>query len=456
MYRQSKTRVWSISTQSFWFVPTLIVVISALLALLLLYFDSQIEPKTLPQWLVIGSIGADTALAMLSTIAGSMITAGTTVFSITIVALTLASMQFSPRVIGNFMHDRTTQIVLGVFLGVFVYCLLVLRAIRSGDNGFVPALSLLLALLLAFVGIGYLIYFVYRISVSIQASNIAFNIVKETFVVIDEYFPEDSAQAANINEEQKLALAVKQFTWQGIPSFKFGYLQRIDEDALLRMACQRNITIRVDHIAGSFIVERESIASVAMGGKPDKALIEHINRAFVLGPYRTVEHDIAFGIWELVDMALKALSAAVNDTSTGVMCVNHLAAIMVRIAQRNSISRYRLDQGELRLVTVVPSFENLLDQAYDQIRHNAVDSIAIIIRVAHSLNTIAGMTSDPQRRRAIMKQMRLISEVAELTVRSPSERDQAMSYIARIHSAWADEWVQYQLSSTKEEHRLHQ
>ena len=132
MYRKSKSRVWSVSTQGFWFVPTPIVGITSLLSLVLLYFDSKIDSKMLPPWLVIGPSAADTALAMLSTIAGSMITAGATVFSITIVAMTLASMQFSPRVLGNFMHDRATQVVLGVFLGVFVYCLIVLRAIRTG------------------------------------------------------------------------------------------------------------------------------------------------------------------------------------------------------------------------------------------------------------------------------------------------------------------------------------
>jgi len=442
------TKFWSASTQNIWVIPALLVQFAFSLALALLFIDANIDQKALAQWPVIGVIGADTAISLLQTIASAMITTGATVFSIPIVALTLASMQFSPRVLGNFIRDRATQIVLGVFLGVFTYCLIVLRAVRSGDNGFVPCLSLFVALVLALVGVAFLVYFIYRIAVSIQASSIAANIVREACSVAEEYFPKHPAPSAAHVRDQELAQVSKQLVWQDIISTKTGYIQHAEEKELFGLACQRDIVIRIARYSGAFIVEGEVIAFVSMEGKPDADLSRTINACFMVGPYRTMEQDIAYGIWQLVDMGLKALSPAVNDTSTGIMCINHLGAIIGRIAPYQAISRFHLDNGKLRLATVIPNFESLLDQSFDQLRHSAADNNAVIIRILHAINMIGNMCHDPQRRRAIMKHIQLVADVADRTIKSPHEREETMAFIMRTYAKWGNEWIEFQLASS--------
>ena len=158
---------------SLWFLPTLIVLGSGALAIAFIEIDSRVSLKLLTNFPRLFGAGAEGSRGMLTSIAGSMITVAGVTFSITIVALSQASSQYSSRVLRNFMRDRGNQAVLGVFLGIFTYCLLVLRAIRGGDEGgFVPSLSVFGALILALVAIGFLIFFIHHAASSLQASNV--------------------------------------------------------------------------------------------------------------------------------------------------------------------------------------------------------------------------------------------------------------------------------------------
>ena len=145
-------------------------------------------------------------------------------------------------------------------------------------------------------------------------------------------------------------------------------------------------------------------------------------------------------------MALKALSAAVNDTSTGVLCVNYLTAILAHAVQRRSPAALRLQGGSPRLVRTVPTFASLLDQAFDQIRHNATDNVAVIVRLLHALETLARLTPDPGRRADLLRHVCLVVDVAERSIRSPHERDEADAYLARMRVVWGDEWPGLRLS----------
>ena len=134
---------------------------------------------------------------MLSTIAGSMMTVVGVTFSMVLVALALASSQYTSRILRNFMRDRVTQIVLGVFAGIFIYCLIVLRTIRSGDEGgFVPSLAVFFAVVLAIGGISALIFFIHHIASSIQASSIIASVADETLAAVDRLFPGQLGQGA--------------------------------------------------------------------------------------------------------------------------------------------------------------------------------------------------------------------------------------------------------------------
>lgn len=437
------------SVEYFWIVPTVIVIGSVLLALGLIALDARVDQKLLEHWPILDFSSSDSALALLSVVAGSMITAGATVFSITIVALTLASMQFSPRILGNFMHDRATQVVLGGFLGVFAYCLILLRCIKVGTTVYIPALSMFMAILLALGGIALLIFFIYRISVSIQASHIAFRIVEDTFKVVDEQFPIIRGKVTQAGDPPGMKEELSKMQWQAVTAAGFGYVQNVDEDVLFHFACKHACTIRIHRYSGSFAVEGDPIAFITGKEVLLPKQIQTIRQTFKIGPTRTYEQDIAYGIWQLVDIALKALSPAVNDTSTGVMCINYLTAILARIAPRRSSSRNRFENGVLRLVTSMPNFESLLDQAFDQIRHNASDSIAIIIRMLHSLHLLLGLVEDPQRQRGILKHVHLIVELADRTLQKMDERALTETYISQKFSSWDTAWMNFQFQSTR-------
>src|SRR5665811_997101 len=184
-------QLWSTLRSSFWFVPSLIVVLSVALAVALIEADSTGSDRLLAQWPRLFGAGAQGARAMMSTIAGSMMSVVGVTFSMILVVLALASSQYTSRILRNFMRSRVTQAVLGIFAGIFTYCLIVLRTIRSGDEGaFVPNLAVFFGFVMALVGVGTLMFFIHHIASSIQASSIIASIAEETNATIDLLFPE--------------------------------------------------------------------------------------------------------------------------------------------------------------------------------------------------------------------------------------------------------------------------
>lgn len=173
---------------------------------------------------------------------------------------------------------------------------------------------------------------------------------------------------------------------------------------------------------GEFVVEGAPIVSLLADVEPDRETIDRLNRAYAINRYRTVEQDAGFGVRQIVDVALKALSPGINDTTTAVMCVNYLTAILARLARRRIPSRYRFDEGELRVIARGPTFERMLDTAFDQIRSNAEGNVAVIARMLGGLEVLAIKTDNSGRRRALWRQLEVIAEMAERSVPSPHDR----------------------------------
>lgn len=366
---------------------------------------------------------------MLSAIASSMITVAGVTFSITVVTLALASSQYTSRILRNFMRDRANQTVLGIFVGVFAYCLVVLRTIRGGDEGvFVPALAVLVAVLLAFVAIGFLIFFIHHIAASIQATSIIEAAAGETLKAVDRLFPTDVGEAAveHGGDGQEAGLAAQ--TWVTIPARKIGYIQGVDADALFNLAREHGTVVRMERGIGEFVIEASPLASVA-GKQQDEESIRKLNAAYTVGPHRTIQQDAAYGIRQIVDVALKALSPSINDTTTAINCVDFLGAILARLAVRSIESPYRSDGRQLRVITRGPTFPGLLAEAFDQIRQNAEGNVAVLTRLLQVLEIVAGRTADVHRRQALRQQGDLIAETAERSV--PSAHDRATIQAAR-------------------------
>ena len=429
-------RCWSALPSSFWFVPTLIVAGSITLAMALVEAHSTGSAQWLARWPRLFGASAEGARGMLSTIAGSMMTVVGVTFSMTLVALALASSQYTSRILRNFMRDRVTQIVLGVFAGTFIYCLIVLRTIRGGDEGgFVPSVAVFFAVVLAIGGIGALIFFIHHIAASIQASSIIASVADETIVAVDRLFPEKLGKGPSDGDEAQALLPLPERHWQTVPAKRNGYIQSVDNAALLRLAREHKTIVRMERGIGDFVVHDTMLASLALEAPPGKEVIAALQAAYSIDRYRTVHQDCAFGIRQIVDMALRALSPGFNDTTTAIMCVDYLTAILGRLSSRNIPSSHRYEDGELRIIAIGPTFASLAAESFDQIRASACGNVGIMLRMLGALQTIASLTASPSRRQALREQAQWIAELAERTIESPHDRTRFESRLARVREA---------------------
>jgi uncharacterized membrane protein len=182
------------------------------------------------------------------------------------------------------------------------------------------------------------------------------------------------------------------------------------------------VVVRMEKGIGEFVIEACPLASVS-GKPPDDEMIRNLNAAYSVGQHRTVIQDAGYGIRQIVDVALKALSPSTNDTTTAINCIDFLASILARLAVRPSESPFRSEGGQLRVISRGPTFSGLLAEAFDQIRQNAEGNVAVLVRLHQVLTTVAGRTSDEQRRNALRQQAALVAETAERSV--PSAHDRA-------------------------------
>jgi uncharacterized membrane protein len=427
---------WQQIRSSFWFIPAVIVLGAVVLATVLIAVDATVDLNFVERWPLFFGAGAAGARGLLATVAGSMVTVAGVVFSITLVALSLTSSQYTSRVIRIFMRDRLNQVVLGVFVGIFAYCLVVLRAIRGDDEGgFVPSLAVVAGLILAFVGIAFLVHFIHHIALSIQASSIIAVTARETIAAVDHLFPKELGEDGDEEADGSRWMSLANQPWSDVPARKTGYIEIVDAAALLDVARERGTILRMERGIGEFVIEGAPLASVVDPGGLDDETTAEINAAYVISRQRTVEADAGFGIRQIVDIAMKALSPGINDTTTAVMCVDYLGAILVRLAARRIAVSPRLDQGKLRVIARGPSFESLVAEAFNQIRQNAAGNVAIMSRMLGALQTIASLTASPNRRRVLREQVQWIAELAERTIESPHDRARVESRLARVREA---------------------
>lgn len=406
--------IWGNIHSSLWFLPSAIVALFAIFAIGLIQADSSDMDDFLERWPRLFGAGAESARVMLGTIASSIMAVVSVTFSIIVVALTLASSQYSPRVLRNFMGSRVTQTVLGLFAGIFCYSLIVLRTIRGGDdNPFVPSLAVFFGFIFALLSVGVLIFFIHHIASSIQASNVIQSVQKETSAAIERLFPKKLGESIEPPGEAHDQAQSDAMDWQAIPALRNGYLQHVDNDGLLRLAKQHDVVIKMNCYIGDYIVEDTDFVHVAGAGIDDRGFAKALNNQFNINSYRTANQDPAFGIRQLVDVALKALSAGINDTTTAVTCIDFLTTILKQLAEREFPSPYRQHEGQLRVIAKSPSFEEMLCLAFDEIRWNARLNTTILLKQLQSLQTIGLAATSEDRVAAVRKQIDYIEQVRD-------------------------------------------
>ena len=424
--------LWTNLRASLWFLPGLMLFATIVLSVILIDVDSSIKNEWLIKYPRLFGLGADGSRGMLSAIAGSMLTVATLAFSLTLNAITQASGQFTPRIFRNFMRDRSNQFVLGYFVSVFAYCLIVLRTIRGGESQFqfVPSLSVMVGLVSALGGVLVLIYFIHHIADSLQITTILDNITDETKVSVERLFPQGFGNPAS--EEQIFAAwrAADVKNWQRVKAIETGYVQNVDTDGLLDYAVENSILIQMRRGIGQFVGTGAVLAEIAPDtethalkvGIDDERAAE-INAFFSLSRHRTIEQDVGFGIRQIVDITLKALSPGINDTTTAVNCIDHLGEIVGGIARRRIPTKVRVKDGVPRVIVEAPEFGDYLETAFDQIRVSGKANQAIFERMLETLEYIAQCTDEVSRRAAIRHQIEMVGTAADKTLETEYEKE---------------------------------
>lgn len=378
-------QAWSRLRGSFWFTPALIVLGSMLLAMALVELGAGVDADLAGWSPRLFGAGADGSRAMLSAIATSMVTVAGVVFSITIVTLSLTATQYSPRVLRNFMRDAPTQVVLGIFVGIFAYCLVVLRTIRGGDEGaFIPSLAVLGGMAYAFVGIGVLIYFIHHVALGIQASAILDRIATDTAHAIDHLFPQQLGEPpAAPHPPARLPAA-----WVPVCAQRSGYVKFVDPEALMRIAVEEHRVLRLRISVGDHVPEGAVVAEVAGDAALPPGLAQRVRDCVALGRQRTVEQDAGFGLQQLVDVALRALSPGINDPTTACMCLNELGGLLARLARRAMPEPLRFHDGELRVIAPVPEFGAFVGVALVPVVRHSRGDLEVLAAVLRALETV--------------------------------------------------------------------
>lgn len=404
-------KYWDRLRSSFWFLPSVMTGWAVVLAFASISLDEAVMNQWLrsPDWAYTG--GAEGASMVLGTIAGSMMTIAGVVFSMTLVALSLASSQFGSRLLRNFMRDTANQVVLGTFVATFVYCLLVMRTIRRAeDTFFVPHLSVTIGVMFALVSLGVLIYFIHHVAISIQADEIVARVGSELIDEVERLFPQHIGQEATQPAAPLLDLGLAFSHESGTVSVAVdGYLQYIDGDALMALAEREDVLLRLERRPGQYVVCGSPLAMAWPGDKVTEKFVAEVNSAFVLGNQRTSAQDVEFAVHQLVEIAVRALSPGINDPFTAMACVDRLGSALCRLAQRDMPSPHRFDeQGQLRIVAPAPTFSGIVDAAFNQIRQYARSSAAVTIRLLETITVIAAATRRPQDQAALRRHAEMI------------------------------------------------
>ncbi len=380
----------------------------------ILYDKYMLHDEALPSWLIYKG-DLEGARALLSTIAGSMITVAGVTFSITIVALTLASSQLGPRLLRNFMRDKKNQVVLGTFISTYLYCLFVLRSI-GGPAGerFIPHISLALAMLMAVASLGVLIYFIHHISVSIQADN-AIALVSQD--IENAFRSRFSRYDDTFKREGSPAMAPESYG-QGRKKYSFwiqqsGYIKDIELKAVFLFSKEVEGIIKMEHRAGDYILPRKPLLYIYTHKDLEKEKIKCLNQCFLVGKERSPEQDVEFAIKQLVEIALRALSPGINDPFTAITCIDRLSTALILFMEDANESPYIYDEdGYLRVVEDLTTFEGVVDVAFNQIRQTASDNPAIVIRLLERIKDVALLAKSRSHKDVLLEHAALIKNNA--------------------------------------------
>lgn len=427
---------WDDIRSSLWFRPGILVSGALVAAWIALGLDRRLVGTPVGEALRAWAGDAESSRQVLATIAGGMITIAGVSFSIVVIALVLASNQFAPRVLRNFTADRVNQTVLGVFVGTFVYSVLVLRSIRgaAGETGpYVPAIAVSLAVGLSIVSLGFFIYFIHHIAQNIQVSRIVRNVAELTEDAIEELFERERAPTGPARTR---AAVFPPAGPHRVAADDEGYVVRIDEEGLVDAAADEETVIESVVGPGDFVALGSPLVVAHRTPEDPDGFDDRVRGSFVLGRQRTIASDPSFGFRELVDVAVKALSPGVNDPNTACNCVDYLGSFLRRMADRDWPSAdYEDDDGVVRLRVPAADFSDYLDLAFAEIRRYGVSDLAVSLRLIEALGGVGLATERADRRDQIWEATTRVMEAADHGLVHPADRDRLNGQLVRFGNA---------------------
>jgi len=414
-----------------WIVPLIL----SLLALALAYLVLAFGPSFLADWddgelwwLYGGD--ASSARDLLSSLLSGLMTMTSLVVSVTFVILTLAANQLGPRLIPIFMGDRQIQTVLGLFLGTILYVLVVLRSLDEtlGPEG-VPHAAVTVGSALTVVCLFALLFYVHKVARAIVADSIVARVARDLHNDV-------RSMLADAGESDGAVPKDIPPTAGTVSLGRSGYIQVIDYDRLISLACREDALLQVKVRAGHFVLKGGEHVVVHAAQWPDNDAIEAIREAFVVGEERSPAQDLEFGLRQLVEIALRALSPGINDPYTAIAVLDRLGAALEEIFQRSLRPTALHDkEGAVRVIAQRSDVQGLIDAAFDPIRQAGQEIPAVLIRMADVLGQLASVLRPGAAREAVARHLGRLAETAEAARLAPCDRSAVLLRVERARIA---------------------
>ena len=447
---------WDRLKVSFWFAPLVMSLGAIVLVWVMNWLDRRIPNELLQNSNLVLSASADQLRSILVGMATSILATAGVVFTLLTLPLSTVAAQYGSRLLRLFLGDRITQFVLGMFVGTFVYCITAATSIPTAEAALeAPQILVTIGLLLMMATFGSLILLVQHISTMLQAPQIAAAAGEELLEVVQSEILDDASGDARPTGQPapgaptvQNAMAESQGYPVRVPGS--GYIQFIDPEYMLTLAQAKNLVIRLLRKPGDFVWPGEVVALIWPGGgkggprlpeKPgqiDQEMDKQIRRAFRFGKQRTPTQDVEYAVNQLVEMAVRAMSPAINDPFTAMTCLDYLGNGLALFAQKGEEMPNIYDRdGRLRLVFEPVPFELLLNAAFAMLRHDSCDNASILLYMLEVIEAIGQEAKAPEIHQQLLRQISLIQ--AESLAGALIEQDRQL--IQRRAEAMQMKWA---------------
>jgi uncharacterized membrane protein len=417
MTRAALRQMWDHLRAGYWFLPGLAALLTFFLAQLMYELDSRIANDLLETSRFIYSTTSEGGRTVMVGLAGTILGTAGVVFSLLTVPISVAASQFGSRLLRIYIRDEVIQFVLAIFVGTFVYCLALALALPVGEGTEGPQLATTVGLLLGLVSFGSLLALVHRVAFTLQAPNLVARASDELANVIrtsNEHMTAHTHLANDASAADELLAA--QMEQEGFPIYatREGYIQDIDAELALHFATRHDLVVRLIRKPGHFVEADQLVAIVVPAGRVNKRVAANLANAYRLGDSRTPTQDIEYGINQLVEMAVRAMSRAINDPFTAITCLDHLGARLAAVAaHRPTVFRIYDANGRLRLLTDAYSFSELLDAAFNMLRRSARDNADVLLAILDAIEVIGRKANSPHYRAELLRHVCLVDAESE-------------------------------------------